>query len=114
MCGVETAGQLEVTHAGLTGTHRALGRLLPGAGAVVADQGAVSEGLPVVGHQDRVGQAAVIRLERAAGLDQMASGFLKDYPLQISGLMVGKCGIDKVLTKLKFPRVCQAIKTKTD
>ena len=54
-----------------------LRRLLPGAGAVVADQGAVSEGLPVVGHQDRVGQAAVIRLERAAKLDQMRmSGFL--------------------------------------
>ena len=64
VCGVETAGQLEVTHAGLTGTHRALGRLLPGAGAVVADQGAVSEGLPVVGHQDGVGQAAVVRLGR--------------------------------------------------
>ena len=64
MCGVETAGQLEVTHAGLTGTHRALGLHLPGAGAVVADQGAVSEGLPVVGHQDGVGQAAVVRLGR--------------------------------------------------
>ena len=62
MGGVEAGGELEVTHAGLAGAHLAGYRVLPGAGAVIADQGPVLQGLPVVGHQDRVGQAAVIRL----------------------------------------------------
>ena len=50
---------------GLSGAHLALHhRLLPGAGAgaVVADQAAVLQGLPVVVYQDGVRQAAVVRL----------------------------------------------------
>ena len=63
MRGLETVGELEVAHAGLTGAHLALCLLRPpGARAVVADEGAVLQGCPVVRHQDRVGQAAVIRL----------------------------------------------------
>ena len=109
MSGVETVGELEVAHAGLTGAHLhyeifsvsimkyfqyyecneifsgltgahlALHhRLLPGAGAgaVVADQAAVLQGLPVVVYQDGVRQTAVIRLGKGTTLRRVQGTFV--------------------------------------